>query len=166
MEKASFASQLGIDWKLLLSQAVNFLLLLFVLRMFVYKPLLAAMNKRKEKIEEGLAKAEEADVRLREVGEISKKKLKEAEQSAIATIKQGEQKAKEVEADLLDKVREKEVAYMQKVERNILAEKDAARKEIEREAAKLVKQALIKTVELDPEEIDEALIKKAVEQVS
>ena len=50
-------SQLGIDWHLLLSQAVNFFLLLIVLRVFAYKPLLAFLHERRRKIEEGLAKA-------------------------------------------------------------------------------------------------------------
>ena len=42
-------SQLGIDWHLLLSQAINFLLLLIVLRLVVYKPLLNLLHKRKGK---------------------------------------------------------------------------------------------------------------------
>ena len=35
-------SQLGIDWHLLLSQAVNFLILLVILRLVAYKPILKA----------------------------------------------------------------------------------------------------------------------------
>jgi F-type H+-transporting ATPase subunit b len=56
-------TQLGIDWHLLISQAVNFFLLLIVLRIFVYKPLLTVLRERREKIENGIIKAEEADRR-------------------------------------------------------------------------------------------------------
>ncbi len=77
MESASITTQLGIDWKLLLSQAVNFLLLLVILRIFVYKPILDILKKRREKIEEGIAKAKEADIRLKEVDDINKKKIKD-----------------------------------------------------------------------------------------
>ncbi len=52
--------QLGINWKLFLSQTVNFFILLFVLKVFVYKPLLAIIKERSKKIKEGLEKAEEA----------------------------------------------------------------------------------------------------------
>jgi len=166
MESASITAQLGIDWKLLLSQAVNFLLLLVILRMFVYKPILEILKKRQKKIEEGLAKAEEADVRLKEVDNINKKKIKETENKAINIIKNTEEKAKKLEVDLLDKAKTKEADYMAKVEQNIEAEKLAARKEMEKEAAELVKMALIKTVGLAPEKVDEALIKRAVEQIN
>ena len=46
--------QLGINWKLFLSQLVNFFILLFVLRAFVYKPFLAIIKERSKKIKEGL----------------------------------------------------------------------------------------------------------------
>jgi F-type H+-transporting ATPase subunit b len=166
MEGVSITAQLGIDWKLLLSQAVNFLLLLVILRLFVYKPILNILKKRREKIEEGLAKAEEADVRLKEVDNINKRKIKETENKAISIIKNTEEKAKKLEVDLLDKAKTKEADYMAKVEQNIETEKLAARKEMEKEAAELVKRALIKTVGLAPEKVDEALIKRAVEQIN
>jgi F-type H+-transporting ATPase subunit b len=166
MEGVSITAQLGIDWKLLLSQAVNFLLLLVILRLFVYKPILNILKKRREKIEEGLAKAEEADVRLKEVDNINKRKIKETENKAISIIKNTEEKAKKLEVDLLDKAKTKEADYMAKVEQNIETEKLAARKEMEKEAAGLVKRALIKTVGLAPEKVDEALIKRAVEQIN
>ena len=101
--------QLGINWQLFLSQAVNFFILLIVLTFFVYKPLIKIIKKRNAKIKEGLDKAEEADVRLKQIDVISKEKLKEA--------------------------------------------------------GELVKKAIIKTVGLNPDKIDEALIKKAVSQI-
>ena len=49
-------SQLGIDWKLFLSQAVNFFILLLVLTFFVYKPLIKIVKERNKRIKEGLGK--------------------------------------------------------------------------------------------------------------
>jgi F-type H+-transporting ATPase subunit b len=165
MESASITSQLGIDWRLLISQAVNFLLLLIILRLFVYKPVLNILKKRQEKIEEGIAKTEEADQRLKDVDVVSIKKVKEAEDKAMGIIRSTQERAKEKEAELLEKAKEKEAAYMKKVEQSVLAEKETARREMEKEATGLVKQALVKTVELAPDKIDEALIKRAVEQI-
>jgi F-type H+-transporting ATPase subunit b len=165
MEGASFTSQLGIDWKLLLSQVVNFVLLLIILRMFVYDPISKVVKKRKEKIEEGLAKAEEAGIRLREADEIAKKKLKVADGTAMATIAGAEEKAKELEAELTAKAREKEALLMKKTDADIRNKKEQAQREMEKEAIDLIKKALVKTVELSPDKIDEALIEKAVEQV-
>lgn len=165
MESASFITQLGIDWKLLLSQAVNFLLLLAILRFFVYKPILSVLKKRREKIEDGLAKAQEADTRLKEVDVIAKKKIKQAQDEAVGIIKTGEQKGKEVEVGLIKKAQEKEILYMKKIDAEVENRKIEAEEEIRKEAVRLVKTALIKTVELAPEKVDETLIKKAVGQI-
>jgi F-type H+-transporting ATPase subunit b len=166
MEGGSFTSQLGVDRRLLISQAVNFTLLVIVLRLFVYKPILNILKKRREKIEEGVAKAEEADVRLKEVDNISKKKIKEAEEEAVGIIKTTEEKAKRLEGELTDRVKEKQIQMMQKAEADAERAKEQSKLEIEKGAVELVKKALVKTVELEPEAIDEKLIKKAVEQIS
>ena len=86
--------QLGINGGLFLSQAVNFFILLLVLTFFVYKPLIKVVKTRNAKIKEGLEKAEEADIRLKEVDNIGKEKIKQAEQESINIIKSTEQKAK------------------------------------------------------------------------
>ena len=105
--------QLGVDWKLFLSQAVNFGILLLVLTFFVYKPLIKIIKERNAKIKEGLDKAEEADVRLKEIDNIGNEKIKEAENKSIDIIKATEKKAKVLEQDLQKKTEEKQ-AQLQK----------------------------------------------------
>lgn len=43
--------KLGIEWPLLLAQAVNFLLLVFILNKFLYKPIIKMLDERKAKAE-------------------------------------------------------------------------------------------------------------------
>ena len=112
MESGGLLEQLGINWKLFISQAVNFFILLVILRAFVYKPLLAVIKKRKERIEEGLTKAAEADVRLQEVDTIAKAHLKKADNQAIQIIKSTEDRAKKLEELLVKKAEEKQVALL------------------------------------------------------
>ena len=159
-----FISKLGIDWRLLASQIVNFLVLIAVLRAFAYKPILKILKERRAKIEEGLAKASEADVRLREIDELAKGKMKDAEQGALGLLRATEEKAKKVEQELLSKARERETAMMKSTEAAIEGKKEESRRAMEREAAELVKRVLVKTVELAPHAIDEALIKKAIHE--
>jgi len=157
-------SQLGIDWHLLLSQAINFLLLLVILRLVVYKPLLNLLHKRKEKIEEGLMKAEEADKRLQEVDQIGEEKIKEAEDSALRIIKKTESDAKELEAKLIAEAKKKEAIELANAAAALRAQEEAARRAMDKEAAALVRAALVKTVELSPNAIDDALFARAVEE--
>jgi len=158
-------SQLGIDWHLLLSQAVNFLLLLVVLSVFVYKPLLQLLHDRRDKIEGGLVKAEEAERRLHEVDEIGKGKIKHAEAEALGILKQTETDAKVLEAKLLAAAKAKEDEALRNTESLLRAREEDSRRATEREAAQLVRQALIKTVELSPKQIDDALITRAIKDV-
>ena len=56
----------GINWHLLIIQAVNFGLLLAALTYFLYKPVLRIIDERREKVAEGVRTAEAAQRRLEE----------------------------------------------------------------------------------------------------
>lgn len=158
-------TQLGIDWRLLLSQAVNFLLLVVILRAFAYRPLLKLLRERRTKIEEGIRKAEEADLRLADANLLAKDKLKQAEKESLEILRQTEKQAKRLEAELLQKAKEKEAAEIKNAELIIQAKMEEAKQAIYKEAAEIVKRAIIKTVELEPEKIDDALVEKAIKSV-
>ncbi len=157
-------SQLGIDWHLLLSQAVNFFLLLVVLRIFVYKPLLQLLHDRRRRIEEGVMKAEEADLRLREAEEMKRGKIKEAEKQAMGILKKTEADAKLLEEKMMAEVKRKEAAEMANIQSMLRSQEEESRRATEKEAVALVRRAIAKTVELAPEKIDDAMIARAVEQ--
>ncbi len=154
--------QLGINWQLLLSQAVNFFILLIVLYFAVYKPLLKIIKERREKIEVGLQKAEEADVRLREIDNVGKEKIKQAEQESIKIISKTEEKARVLADDLQKKAEEKQKEVLAQIEKNKKLQEEEAKQQVLKGAGELVKKAIAKTVELGPDKIDEALINKAI----
>jgi F-type H+-transporting ATPase subunit b len=156
--------QLGIDWHLLLSQAVNFFLVFVVLRIFVYKPLLALLHERKHKIEEGLVKADEAEKRLKEVDEIGKGRIKAAHEEVLLIMKRKETEVKEMEVALIAEAKEKEAEALRNTEVLLRAKEEESRRATEREAAAFVKRAIARTVELSPEKIDDALIEKAIKE--
>ncbi|HEX4103980.1 MAG TPA: hypothetical protein VHZ04_00675 [Candidatus Paceibacterota bacterium] len=161
---AQLLQQLGIDWHLLIAQAVNFFLLLLVLWYFVYKPLLRLMTERRDRIAEGLTKADEADRRLVQVEAIGKGKIKEAENQAIAILRKTEKDAKELEATLIAEAKRHEAEEFTNAQAVLRAQAEEARRAMEVEAAAFVRRAIIKTVELSPEKIDDALVAKAVRE--
>lgn len=160
-----FISQFGIDWKLFLSQLVNFILILIVLTVFVYKPVLKILKERNAKIKEGLDKAEEAGVRLKEIDNIGKAKIKEAENASINIIKDTEKKAKSLELKLQKRSEENQMKLQKELQISFLKQQEQAHELVLKNAVELVRKTIVKTVELKPEAIDEALIKKAVESV-
>ncbi len=56
----------GVDWRLLIIQAVNFGVLLVALTYFLYKPVLTILDKRQKSIEQGVKDAAEAKTNLAE----------------------------------------------------------------------------------------------------
>lgn len=154
--------QLGVNWELLLSQAFNFALLLIVLRIFVYKPVLKLLRDRRQKIEEGLMKAEEAERRLHEVDEIGKRRVKEAELEAVNVLKRTEAEAKTLEEKLLAQAKRREEEAVAAAATRLRSQEEESRRALDKEAAAFVRNAIVKTVELSPEAIDDALIAKAV----
>jgi len=157
--------QLGINWKLFLSQMFNFAVLFGVLTFLVYKPLMKVISDRTKKIEDGLQKAEEADTRLKEVDEISKTKIKEAEGKSIEIIKLTGQKAKLMEQDFQEKAEAKQKQMAIEIEKMQKKQKEQAEKAVFENAVNLVKDLLLKTVELNPKDIDDKLIKKATDEI-
>ena len=57
----------GVDPILLAAQIVNFLIIFFILKKFLYKSVLDLLKKRQNKIKESLEQAEEARIRLEKV---------------------------------------------------------------------------------------------------
>lgn len=77
---------LGIDWKLILAQIINFGILAFILTKFLYTPMIRLLDERRAKIAEGLVQAEEAANARRAVEEwkaVEERKLRDTGEQII-----------------------------------------------------------------------------------
>ena len=123
------------------------------------------VKERSAKIKEGLDKADEADKRLKEIDVIGKEKIKIAEQESIEIIKKTQEKAKILGDSLIQGAENHQKELMEQIKKNTQRAQEEANKAVLEKAAELVKKAIIKTVEMEPDKIDELLIKKAVSQI-
>jgi len=98
---------LGIDWRLLLFQAINFLVLLAILHRFVFKPLFDILARRKKKIEEGLAFSQTMEHEKKEWEARKDGMLTEARKSASEKIAEAQKKALALEKEILDDAKAK-----------------------------------------------------------
>ena len=114
------ADTFGWNWKLFLAQVISFCIVAFLLRRFAYKPILAVLEDRRRKIEEGQLNAEkirkelaEAEKRYQEIvakGNVDAQRMideartsaanlsERKQQEAIAAAEQIVAKAKEAAA--------------------------------------------------------------------
>lgn len=91
----------GIDWKLLLIQAVNFGVLLAVLTYFLYKPILRIIDERREKVAEGVRVAEEAARKLADAQEESKSLVGSASREAEQLVASARSRADGVGGEII-----------------------------------------------------------------
>jgi F-type H+-transporting ATPase subunit b len=76
----------GVDWPFFIAQLVNFAILFFLLKRFLYKPILDMLEKRRVEIEEGLANAKkmaEDSKKFDEAHAILMQKAKKESQSIV-----------------------------------------------------------------------------------
>lgn len=96
-----FVHQFGIDWKLLIAQLINFAIIFFVLRAFVYKPILKVLDKRRAKIEEGLAFAEKSKHELSSIEQLKAEEMTKAQKKGMEMVKEAEAAATKVREDIV-----------------------------------------------------------------
>lgn len=154
--------KLGINWKLILAQAANFLIILTVLRFTVYKPLIRILNERKRKIQEGFNNAEEAKRKLDTADSAYREKIAEAEKESLILSARMEKEAEEKEEEILREAKLKQAEILAAAEKAAQVKKKEIEENFYKEAAGLVKSAVAKTVELNPSLIEDSLISEAI----
>jgi F-type H+-transporting ATPase subunit b len=96
---------LGINLGYLISQIVNFVLLLVILRVFLYKPIVNMLDKRREKIRTDLEEAENARSQAEAAKQEYEKQVEEAREERRSILAQAREQADKMREETLDKAR-------------------------------------------------------------
>jgi len=119
-----------IDWFTVAAQAINFLILIWLLKRFLYKPVLGAIESREKRIADGLAavaaKTDEAQAELAEY----KRKKEEIEQHRQALMQEAADAAAAEHHNLMDQARSDCDAFRAKLQDTLRADQDVLRAEI------------------------------------
>jgi F-type H+-transporting ATPase subunit b len=111
------AETFGWNLQLFLSQVISFTIVALLLRRFAYKPILAVLEERRRRIEEGLLNADkikqelaEAEKRYAEImakaNEQAQRMIDEARQSSASLAERKQQEAAAVAEQIIAKARE------------------------------------------------------------
>ena len=133
----------------LVFQVINFLLLLYVLNRFLFKPLLARMDERSAKIEKGLEDAETA-ARDRELARAEREAaVSEARKEAAEMLARANKIAEDTRNEILTDARSEAEKVTQRAREEITAEKEKAMSELRSQVADLALEAAAKLVRSD-----------------
>jgi F-type H+-transporting ATPase subunit b len=98
-----------IDWFTVIAQVLNFLILVWLLKRFLYKPILNAIDAREKKVADELADADAKEAEAQKEKEEFRRKNEEFDQQRAALLSQAKDDAKTERQKLLEDAR-KEVS--------------------------------------------------------
>lgn len=159
--------KLGIDWKLILAQIVNFGIVLFILYKFAYKPVLAMLDKRRHMIEKSVNDAKKSEEMLKEIEDMKDRALANVKEKTAEMMDQAAKEAARMKQEVLAEAAMEAKKTSDKAKAEIEAQKNAMVKEAKTEITKIVVFATAKILEKEFSEKDqERLMDDAAKEIS
>lgn len=157
--------KLGINWPVLLTQVVTFIILLVVLRFLAYKPIMRMLDERSKRVKESMEQAEAVKEQSERAEDELKKQLEEASREGQERIARAVKAGEEVKLKAQEDAKKEAETLLNRARSEIQRERDDAVGEVRREFADLTVLAAGKVIEksLDKEEHRE-LIDKVLEE--
>lgn len=136
----------GIEPVLLVAQIINFLIILYVLKRFLYKPILSVLKNRQDEITLGLKQAEEARLLLEKTAEKEKAVLKNAQAQARILLDEAKQQKQEFMRTSSELAKKHADQIMQEARIQIAAETKEAEKRLTAHISSLALSLLEKSL--------------------
>ncbi|MDE2026123.1 MAG: F0F1 ATP synthase subunit B [Patescibacteria group bacterium] len=154
----------GIQPTLLLAQVVNFLIILWLLQKFAFKPIMKMLGDRKKTIAEGIKNAEDARAALEKAVEEEKKVLKKAQTEAQIILADARKQADETIAASRDEAKVQVEHMLADAKSKMEQDSRETEKRLALSAAKLAVDMLEKSLSgvFDAKEQEEAVQKLTV----
>lgn len=131
-------TKLGIDWRLLIAQLVNFLVLLAVLYRFLYGPIIKMLTERSEKIARSLAEASKIEEESARAAKTREELILKAREEAQKIMKDVQERAEAARAEAAEKARAETERIVASGKALLQSEKSAMLAEAHKELSELV----------------------------
>ena len=128
----------GIQPVYLAAQVVNFVILLLILKKFLYKPILTVLENRKQTVSENIAKAKQIQTTLESTEQQSAEAIKEASKQAKSILDKASNRANKIIADAHEKAQTDIELIIENGKQNISVEREMMKNEMREELAGLV----------------------------
>jgi len=144
----------------------TFLVLLFLLSKFAWRPLLQALESRRQLIEKSLSDADQAKQELEQVQQESNRIVAKARADADAIIANSRTDAAKLQEELREKARTEADGIIKNAERQIQQQTDRSLSQIREEAVDLSLMIASKLIQRNlSKEDNDALIESALKQI-
>lgn len=127
----------GINWSLLLAQAVNFAIVLVALRYFLYKPVLTMLENRRALVAKGVEDAKQAQLKLAGADSEVSKRVGAADEEAEHILVAARESANAEKLRLLKDAEARAAAVARDAQARATEASARAKRESEKEIARL-----------------------------
>jgi len=147
MSEGGVTTKLGLDLKLLFAQAVNFLIVFWILKRFVFSKIVRFMEERRRYIQEGIEQKEKAEREMERVEEVRKIKISQAKKEADEVIKKAQKVIEEKREEILNEAKRRAEEIKEKAKREAEQQKQEKIKEAREEIKRIAVLVAEKTLE-------------------
>jgi F-type H+-transporting ATPase subunit b len=130
-------SQLGIEGGLLVSQIVNFLILMVILRVTLYQPILNMLEQRRQRVAQSMKDAERVNAAAREAEHDKSKVLDEARREAQEVRALATRDAEKIAQDIRSRAEQEATEIRRKAQTDAQAQSEAALADANKQIADL-----------------------------
>jgi F-type H+-transporting ATPase subunit b len=123
-----------IDWFTVIAQAINFLILVWLLKRFLYRPILDAIDAREKRIAAKIADADAKETEAQKQRDVYQQKNQDMDQQRSTLLNEAVEAAKAERTQLLDAARQDAEDLRIKLERGLRNEQHSLSDEISRRA--------------------------------
>lgn len=152
---------LGITLPSIIANAVNFLILLFVLRLVLFKPILKMLDDRRERIAEGLNAAETARADAARAQANIQEQLEAARAEGQELVANAQGIAARIQAEAREQASKDRDAALERARAEIQMERDRALDQLRQEFASITVQAAGRVI---GESLDESAHRRIIEE--
>ncbi len=161
-----FLKTLGFDPVMLGAQIINFLIIFFLLKRFLYKPVMDMVKKREDVIKEGLKQAEESRLTLEKTIEKEKKILSNAQDEAKKIIEDTKTQALEISKEIEQNTKKQTEKMIMEAKTQIEQEAKNLERKLTENVSILAGNMISKTLEgMFGEKEQKQIVEKAIKDI-
>ena len=137
---------LGIEWKILIAQMINFAILFFVVKKFVVGPIIKIIEGREKRIELDRVFSEKLKVKENEINQLKESVLAEARKETVKIIKEAEASSSRLKESIIVDAKKEAESIMSAGLKRVEDERKKAEESLREDIGELVSLAVEKTV--------------------
>lgn len=137
-------AKVGFDWRMAVMNLINFLVIFYILKKFLFVPITKKMAEREVMIKEGVENASKSKSELQMAEQKARELIDAAKQESNKILQTSHEEARTVAEQIQKKARHEIEMLVAQAKKNIELEKQEMRDELRRETVELVVLAVEK----------------------